>query len=257
MIIVNQAKEAIKKITSTDHSDIIVIEHGKNVNTSVARNIGIKYVFENYYVSNFVCFPDDDSSYDHFFFLKIQDKLKRKDDRNLIIDVFCTGTNQLFRKVNLKNDSLLSKKNFDIVGAVNMILNFKTFRKVEFFDERFGVNAIYGAGEDGDYFIRAVQLESFYYSSGIYNFHPSSIGKFKNLTYRQKRDKLNSYGIGVMALLCKHRMYLDAFFVTIRALGGGVFALLKLEFSLGMAYFEAFFVRFYHLLKFLLVGLND
>ena len=257
LVIVNQTKEVIEKIPTSEYSDIIIIEHGKNVNSSIARNIGIQYIIENNFVSNFVCFPDDDSSYDHLFFLMIQDKIRRNDDRNLIIDVYCTGTTQLFRKVNLKNNFLLSKKNFDIVGAVNMVLNFSTFRNVKFFDVRFGINAKYGAGEDGDYFIRAVQMSSFFYCNEIYNFHPSSLGKFKILTYKQKRRKLNSYGIGVIALLCKHKMYSDAFFVTFRAFGGVIFSIVKFDFYLGMAYFEAFFVRFYHLIIFSFFGLND
>ena len=256
VIIVNQTKELISGIKKSGFNNFKVIDHGENVNSSVARNIGIKYLLDNNYYSEFVCFPDDDSSYDDSFFKAIQKKIQEEDFKNLITDVYCTGTYRYFRKINLNNITLLSKKDFNIVGAVNMVLNYSTFFNVKYFDESFGINAKYGAGEDGDYFIRAVKFEPFYYSNEVYSFHPSSFDKFKKLNYKQKRKKLNTYGIGVMALLSKHKMYFHALYVVFRALGGAIFSFSRLELSLGLAYFEAFFVRLKTLVKFLIVPIK-
>lgn len=252
LIVVNQDENKIKFIQNTNHTKVDIIEYNRIVNTSVARNVGIQYLLDNNYISHFVCFPDDDSSFDFNFFCQIKENIRNCVFKNLVTDIYCTGTDKLFRKINLENNSKLTKKNFNIVGAVNIILNFPTFSKVLYFDTRFGVNAKYGAGEDGDYFIRAIQKEPFYYSNTIYTYHPSGFDKFRRLDYRQKRKKLKSYGFGVIALLCKHKMYFKSLVVAFRALGGVLNSFSKFEFSLGLAYFEAFFVRLFCLIKFLI-----
>ena len=229
---------------------MIIIEYNESVNSSVARNIGIDYLLNHQLVSKFVCFPDDDSSYDRIFFKKIQSLIESNKLGNYVTDVYCTGSRDLFRKVPYRNFTVLSNKDFNIVGAVNIILNFKTFLQVLYFDSRFGVNAKYGAGEDGDYFIRAVQIERFYYTKELYSYHPSGEYRYKSLSFKSMRKRLAGYACGGIALLCKHRMYKAAIILTFRAIGGMTKYLLKGEFKIAIAYFEAFFLRFFYLLKF-------
>lgn len=250
LIIVNQFNVRIDKVVSNSFSDIIIIEHGKNENSSVARNIGIDYLVRNNFNSKFVCFPDDDSTFDAVFFNQIHKNIKSCHLNNTICEVYCEGTKKQFKKVVLNNGAILTKRNFGIVGAVNIIVNFSTFKKVLHFDTRFGVNAKYGAGEDGDYFIRAVGFEPFYYNNEIYNYHPSGESKFDKLSYLKKRRKLINYGKGGIALLCKHRMYLAGLKLALRALGGFFYFTYKLKFLLAIAYLEAFFVRLFFLTKF-------
>ena len=116
---------------------MIIIEYNESVNSSVARNIGIDYLLNHQLVSKFVCFPDDDSSYDRIFFKKIQSFIESNKLGNYVTDVYCTGSRDLFRKVPYRNFTVLSNKDFNIVGAVNIILNFKTFLQVLYFDSRF------------------------------------------------------------------------------------------------------------------------
>ncbi|MNE28833.1 hypothetical protein D3C80_1222910 [compost metagenome] len=175
---------------------------------------------------------------------------------NYVTDVYCTGTKNLFRTINHIDGALLNAKDFYSVGAVNLVLNYSTFSKTLFFDERFGVNAQYGAGEDGDYFLRALKFENFYYSNKLFSFHPSADSKYKSLTYKQLRSRLRNYARGCIALLCKHKMYWAALKLTFRALGGSVLYLLKLQFSTALAYFEAFFVRLNCLIKYSFSSFN-
>jgi hypothetical protein len=63
-----------------------------------------------------------------------------------------------------------------------------------------------------------------------------------------------SYGKGGVALLCKHKMYKNAFVLTFRGLGGFAIYTLKGEFKIALAYLESFFVRFFYLLKFYFSG---
>lgn len=256
LIVVNQTILPIKEVENTSFTEIVLLEHGQKVNTSIARNIGIDYVLNNGLKSYFVAFPDDDSSYDAIFFERLHSLIGEKAYHNLVTDVYCTGTTKLFRKITLNDGALLNKSNFNIVGAVNIVVNFETFEKVGYFDVRFGVNAKYGAGEDGDYFIRAVQLKPFYYSNKLYSLHPSGESKYKRFSFQQKRERLRGYGKGVIALLCKHKMYGHAFILVVRALGGVVKYLFKLQFLVAYAYFEAFFVRMFYLLKFIMFSVR-
>ncbi|MBC7915287.1 MAG: glycosyltransferase [Pyrinomonadaceae bacterium] len=250
LIVVNQNDVAMKQFPNTSNTHVNVIEHNEKVNSSIARNIGIDYLLNHQLVSEFVCFPDDDSSYDGIFFEKIQSFIKSNKLGNYVTDVYCTGSSELFRKVSYPDFTVLSKKDFNIVGAVNIVLNFKTFQQVLYFDSRFGVNAKYGAGEDGDYFIRAVQLERFYYTKELYSYHPSGEYRYKSLSFKSMRKRLSGYACGGIALLCKHRMYKAAIILTFRAIGGVAKYLLKREFKIAIAYLEAFFLRFFYLVKF-------
>ncbi|KRB57294.1 glycosyltransferase [Flavobacterium sp. Root186] len=256
LVIVNQDNNPIKNVTSTNNTTIKIIEHNANVNTSIARNIAIKYIIENNFNFDFLSFPDDDSSFDDSFFNEIHSKILNKDFRNFIIDVYCTGSKSFFRKVNYQNNKLLTKYDYNIVGAVNIVLNYKTFKNVLYFDTRFGVNAKYGAGEDGDYFIRATEKGDFYYTNELYNYHPSGESKFKLFPYKKLRSRMVNYGIGVVALLSKHRMHKHAAFLTIRALGGTVIYFVKGEFKISFTYFESFFVRLFYTLKFFIIKLE-
>ncbi|MGE6220121.1 hypothetical protein ACQKCH_09865 [Nubsella zeaxanthinifaciens] len=220
------------------------------MNTSIARNVGIKYVLDNGLTSSFVGFPDDDSSFDSSFFNQINLLINKRDFRNFVIDVFCTGSKKLFRTINYSNNKLLSKYDYNIVGAVNIILDFETFYNNSFFDVRFGVNAKYGAGEDGDYFIRAVGYKDFYYNNSLYNYHPSGESKLEKLPYLQLRARVLGYGKGVIALLCKHKMFKQAMIVTARAPGGALKYLMRFKLLIALTYFESFWVRLFYLIKF-------
>lgn len=252
LIIINQEKSKIENLAFNEKTKVHVIEYGKMVNTSIARNIGIQYVIDNGLASAFVGFPDDDSTFDSSFFSEISLLIKKRDFRNFVIDVFCTGSKKPFRTVKYPNDTLLSRYDYNMVGAVNIILDFETFSKNSFFDVRFGVNAKYGAGEDGDYFIRAVDYKDFYYNSNLYNFHPSGDSKLEKLTYLKLRKRVVGYGKGVIALLCKHKMFKQATIVTFRALGGVAKYLIKFKLLIAFAYFESFWVRLFYLIKFYL-----
>lgn len=250
LVIVNQTNTPLTAIVENIDNDIEVINYGIQVNSSIGRNIGVRHVLKNNFKSIFVAFPDDDSTFDAEYFLRLNDYIQNCDHFNRITDVFCTGTKNMYRHNSLAHGISLNKKNYNIVGAVNILLNFQTFEKVKYFDERFGVNAIYGAGEDGDYFIRAVAESKFIYDKKLYSYHPSGDEKYNSLTFQQKRERLFKYGKGVVALLCKHRMYFEANILVFRALLGAVNYFVKLKFSLSIAYFEVFFVRIYYLLKF-------
>ncbi len=246
VILINQNNTEIN-FKNDDYNVIEVININSKVNSSIARNIGIEYIINNKIVSSFVCYPDDDSSFDKNYFIKLKDLILKDQITCYITDLYCSDKEGLFREVNLPNYTKLTKSNFNIVGAVNILVSFNVFQEIGFYDERFGVNALYGAGEDGDYYLRGLQYSEFLYTKDIFSFHPSGHDKLKELSYKNKRKKLNNYGKGVMALLNKHKMYKESLIMVFRAIGGVVFSFSKFQFTLGIAYFEAFFVRLVYL----------
>ena len=118
---------------------------------SAARNVAIKYIVERQLKSDFIMFPDDDSTFDRNFFLNYPRLAKGE---NYIVDIYVTGTNHLFRKLNIRPHSLTKSNKWFVACSVNMLISFESFIKVGYFDETLGVGTHYGAGEDNDYYIR-------------------------------------------------------------------------------------------------------
>lgn len=58
--------------------------------------------------------------------------------------------------------------NYQNAMSVNMIIQYDHFIEIGFFDERMGVGAKYGAGEDGDFFLESVNDLDLLYLISIY-----------------------------------------------------------------------------------------
>ena len=215
------------------------------LNSSSSRNIAFEYILKNKIKSHFICFPDDDTTFDSYFFEQLKKIISSGIYNNYIFDVYCNNSNILFHNIKYKEGHLIRKYDYKFVGAVNMLINFETWIKTGFFDTRFGVNAIYGAGEDGDYFLRALNFQKFYYTKKLFNFHPSKIDFSDNLNYSNYKLKLKNYGRGVIVLLINHKMFIEALKVSFKALGAFFYYILKSMPKLAIIYLEVFFVRLY------------
>lgn len=208
---------------------------------SAARNVAIKYIVERQLKSDFIMFPDDDSTFDRNFFLNYPRLAKGE---NYIVDIYVTGTNHLFRKLNIRPHSLTKSNKWFVACSVNMLISFESFIKVGYFDETLGVGTHYGAGEDNDYYIRICKVsKGFYYNNLLYNFHPAFKAVAPNYTISQLIRRYDGYGKGVIACLCKHKMYSAAFRVCLRALGGGIKNIIFFKINYGVAYLNSFYSR--------------
>tara|TARA_R110002050_G_scaffold237905_1_gene374011 strand:+ start:22572 stop:23465 length:894 start_codon:yes stop_codon:yes gene_type:complete len=240
-IIVNQTKSELILPSST-HIDFLQI-NTERLSLSKARNIGINYLLKNEINFEHIMFPDDDTTFSNVFFDRYKDYINS--DENYLIDVYCFRSSNLFKPVKYVEGEFLNRRNFEAAMSVNMIINYKTFVQVGIFDERLGVGAKYGAGEDADYYIRACDFSHhrFIYIKTLFNFHPSSSNKFSKMKLKQIINKYTTYGNGAIFMLCKHKMYFEAFKICFRAIGGVIVALCKLNFKLFIAYGFAFFSR--------------
>ena len=240
-IIINQTKNSLEFPTSS-LIDFYQINTDR-LSLSKARNIGINHLLKNNFSFGHIMFPDDDTTFSNTFFSKYKEYIKK--GANYLIDVYCFGTEKLFKPTNFKNESVLYRENHSSAMSVNMIICFDTFKLVGLFDERLGIGAQYGSGEDGDYFIRSCDVtgKGFIYQKMMFNFHPSSINKFSQMSLSQTIKTYIAYGNGAIFVLCKHKMHQMALMICFYALGGAILSLLKFNFKLFVAYGTAFFSR--------------
>lgn len=210
--------------------------------SSVARNIGIKYVINEKIESDYVMFPDDDSSFDSSFFKMFKKYVK--DDCGIVINVYDENSCRKYINHAMKDGASVDISLYKVVGSTNIVLPYSVFRKVGLFDENMGVGAKYGAGEDGDYFIRAVKLSSpFIYISALHCFHPSAKDKYSKMTLKQITHRFRSYGEGVVYLFFKHRMYKSIFVTCLKALCASMLFLFKFNVRFAYVYLCAFYYR--------------
>lgn len=240
-IIINQTKSQLN-LPSSSLIDFCQI-NTERLSLSKARNTGINYLMQQKIQFEHIMFPDDDTTFSDAFFDRFKDYISL--DENYLIDVYCFGSTNLFKPLKYLECEFLNKYNFDAAMSVNMVINYKTFLKVGIFDERLGIGAKYGAGEDADYFIRASDstAHGFIFTKVLFNFHPSSSNKFSKMKLQHIINKYINYGDGAIFMLCKHKMYFEAFKICFRAIGGALVAFYKLNFKLFLAYFIAFFSR--------------
>jgi hypothetical protein len=232
--------------------DYKIINTSKILNSSESRNLGIDYVLQNNLFSYYIAFPDDDTTYDKFFFNFFYNIIYSNTTtfKNYICNVKCReDVNLYYRKKISNNPFKATKYNFVNVGAVNLILNFNTFYEIKHFNEKYGVGSFYGAGEDGDYFLRVLNYSEVFYNPDLYTIHPSPNTLSTKLNYNELNKRMIKYSRGVISVLCLHKMYLFGFYISLRALGG-VIIYLNSNLKLSLLYFKIFFLRLYFLCKY-------
>lgn len=232
------------------YNSLEVISLSTQLSLSKARNLGIDYVLSNKIEADFVMFPDDDSSFDSSFFLHFKNETKEK--CGFVIDVYNENSRTKYIRHHLKPDMKLSVKHYYAVGSTNMIIPYELFVRTGHFDELMGVGAQYGAGEDADYYIRIIQSGGvFIYNSQLYNFHPKSEIKYKELSRQQLLARYKNYGIGVAYLFFKHKMHFDSFLLCLKALVASFIFLMKFNFRMSYIYLNAFIYRIIAVLQFM------
>ena len=226
----------------TQWTDFYQIVVPGQLNSSQGRNVGIDYVLEKGIESNFVMFPDDDSSFDEVFFRSFKDTA---DSRYCYVtNVRGEGVPDYFMRINAKEDQVFGSTHWNKIGAVNMILNYSIFLKTGRFDELMGVGAKYGGGEDADYYLRSLRQGAMYrHVRNLYSYHPVGTDRYRSMSYRNILKRFKKYGEGVVYMLCKHKMYGCAVRVCARGLGGSVVSLFRLDFKMSGVYLYAFWCR--------------
>ena len=175
----------------------IVYRNIKKQNLSVAKNTGLEIAN-----SNNICFLDDDVSIkNNYFYDCINFSQKKKCD--LIFNKIIQQKTLKPLSKNMRNhDIKINFLNSSCCLSSSMWIFLKNKNKI-FFDEKFGLGAKYGSGEETDYIFNNLKKKnSIYYLSKASIYHPEEFSDQKNLT--QVYDKFYSYGTGQGALLKKN-----------------------------------------------------
>lgn len=233
--------------------DLFIINEDKILNSSQSRNLCINYLIKNKVSSKYYAFPDDDSTYDSSFFNFLYSQIYLSNDKlsNLVFDVKCRENLNLFYRSKIDNKvRKITKYDFDSIGAVNIIVNSFTFFNVGLFNEKFGVGSFYGAGEDGDYFLRALKFNEFYYFPNLYTIHPSSSKILYNNNLKFLKIRMFNYSRGVIKVLCSHKLIFYAVYISLRPLAPFIYNLGSLNFNLSLLFFKVFLFRLYLIFKY-------
>ncbi len=179
----------------------------KKYGLSYARNLGILECNAPY-----ISILDDDASVEPSY----TDSLLNKFD-----SVLCDGVCGLvvdplnakpLSRAALKNYSFSMRRadhNYFMSSAVTL----KTqILKSNYFDEDFGVGAIYGASEETDIFWRIVDNYSLAYDPQIIVYHPSDNHKIAQMSLKKIFYRGFNYGLGRGAVIKKHSSTSSWFF---------------------------------------------
>lgn len=244
-------QNGFKLSTEVSHDFLTVYKLYSNQKYSLskARNLCLDFYKSSQIDSTYIMFPDDDTTFDESFFMNFS----RIVTSNTLIDVLCKGTRIPYMSFRgLKNGDYTTCHEHAM--SVNMIVKSDNALELGGFDESLGVGARYGAGEDGDYFIRVCkQFGPFKYTNQLWNYHPSADSKYSQISLIRLLKRYKTYGEGVIYLLLKHKMYFEAIKCVLSGFAGAIIAFfLNFNIKLSIARFYGGMTRFSFYLKFLL-----
>lgn len=131
--------------------DKFILLQSERCSLSKARNIGLKYIYENYQIDgdDLILFPDDDCWYENNFFEKVA-ALNWITTDFYTLRVFDPYKHKEFgkRKKNI-SVNLNYLNSFRLPISVGLIIKLSVFsEKVKYFNELLGVGAAVGSGEE-------------------------------------------------------------------------------------------------------------
>jgi hypothetical protein len=194
---------------------------------SRARNMAYEHLRERDIASSHVMFPDDDSSFDTVFFERYGGIVR--EGESYLTALYDAGTRQFFRAFPREDGKRLGRRDFNYSLSCNLIIAHDVCRKVGDFDERLGVGAEYGAGEDRDYYLRACKYTHFTYAGQLHSFHPGVGDLFTEMPLGQLLRRYASYSRAYIYLVFLHGLFLEALKSVVLSLGASLYFLLRLR----------------------------
>lgn len=179
----------------------------KNYGLSYARNLGISKCEAPY-----ISILDDDASIEPSY----TDSLLNKFDSVLCDGVCGVVLDPLTAKP--LSRSLVKNRSFSMDRAdynyfMSSAVTLKTqILKSNYFDEDFGIGALYGASEETDIFWRVVGNYSLAYDPQIIVYHPSDNHKIAQMSLKKIFYRGFNYGLGRGAVIKKHTSTSSWFF---------------------------------------------
>ncbi len=216
---------------------------------SKARNIALNYLSQNTISSEYVMFPDDDSSFDQDFFVNFSIILNT--NKCYITPIYNEGTKDLYFGKKTKDNKLILPEDHQLIGSPNQIILYDYFRENIHFNEELGLGAMYGSCEDFDLFLNIyLKGNSFFFINSIYNYHPKKTAAYNKMKIFDIVKRFNNYSTGFAYVLFKYKIFALIPEYLIRTFGAFVVFGFRLKFKLSLAYLIQFFLRIRLLFKF-------
>jgi hypothetical protein len=249
LLIVISQSHRITYFSKNPLLSMVFIQENK-MGLSKARNIALKYLFNNDISAEYIMFPDDDSSFDANFFLNFPALLNT--NKCYITPIYNTGTKDLYFGKALQDGKVIFPSDHQLIGSPNQIILYDKLKASLSFNEKLGVGALYGSSEDIDLFIKLFkQGEQFLFINNIYTYHPKKVAAYKKATLKKIVKRFKSYSSGFAYIIFKYRLFGLIPEYLIRTFGAFIIFLFKLQFKLALAYLVQFFIRIKILATFL------
>lgn len=249
MLVVVSQKCKIAFISNNPLLSIVFFETDK-MGLSKARNIALNYLLQNTISSEYIMFPDDDSSFDVNFFLNFPGLLNT--NKCYITPIYNSGTKDLYFSKAPRDGKLILPSDHQLIGSPNQIILYDKLKENISFNEKLGVGALFGSSEDIDLFIKLFkQGEQFLFINNIYTYHPKKVAAYKKATFKNILKRFKSYSSGFAYIIFKYRLFGLIPEYLIRTFGAFIVFLFKFQFKLALAYLVQFFIRIKILVTFL------
>ena len=175
----------------------IIYKNIRKQNLSIAKNIGLKLA-----KSNNISFLDDDVLIKNNYFVNCIKFYKTKKCDLMFSKIIQKKSFKPLSKNMGNNDKKINFFNSSCCLSSSMWIFLKNKKKL-FFDEKFGLGAKYGSGEETDFIFKYLKKDkAVYYSGKSLIYHPEEFSDQNNLS--KISDKFYSYGIGQGALYKKN-----------------------------------------------------
>ena len=129
MLVVVSQKCKVALISKNPLLSIVFFETDK-MGLSKARNIALNYLLQNNISSEYIMFPDDDSSFDVNFFLNFPRLLNT--DKCYITPIYNTGTKDLYFDRAPRDDKQILPSDHQLIGSPNQIILYDKLKKKYF-----------------------------------------------------------------------------------------------------------------------------
>ena len=204
IIIIDQSNDDLtEKLVDSLHSEKIIYKRVSFKGLSKARNEGLKYAR-----GDFLCLIDDDAYYNEDYLSNALRVITEEKDKKTIVSgyIFDTVNNRDFAKYDhtRNNQSLNTIQIIRTCPSAALIIPIQVMVECGAFDEKLGVGAEYGAGEETDLLLRAIQRDyHVIYSESVKLKHPYPIPEYSTST-DNGNNKMKYYYKGIGALYKKH-----------------------------------------------------
>lgn len=193
VIIIDQNEDDYVKRLYEEYKDKFIIKyiHSDEKGLSKARNKGLKYVD-----GDIIAFPDDDCEYKYNFLYDILDTFKNNENLNIVT---CMSMD---KEKDIMSNGKWLKKSVDInfMNVFKTAISYTIFIKYRnindiVFDEKLGVGAAWGSGEETDMVLNLLHRNYI----GLYNHRLVVYHPYKNVDI----NRAFNYALGYGALVKK------------------------------------------------------